>query len=577
MFKKVLCFFTNSIWFLLCVKHYYYFKKASLDIEYVQKHLLLRILKTNSKTMFGKRYEFSKIKSIADFQSKVPLSNYDSYLAYIDLIWQGKQNVLTKEPVLTMIPSSGSTAPSKYIPFTKSLQQEFWQGINPWICDLFLNKKRLLLGSSYWAISPIGGNNRIDGKIKIGFEEDSEYLGKLGKWLSNIVFAVPKEVVQIKDIEAWRYVTLVFLLKDKNLAYISVWNPTFLMLLIKPILSWSQLLVNDIENGTITTPVNIDTGLKRKILKKLSNNKKRAKELRFIFERWKTKHNNLKGGISLYEEIWPNLLLISCWTDGQAAHYIEELKNYFPNVEIQPKGLIATEGIVSFPLIGEEGTPLSINSHLFEFVEIGKIEQAEGEYFHHPKLAHQLRIGKLYSVIITTSGGLYRYRLQDIVKVVGFKKQCPLINFVNKEDKISDLVGEKLNEYHVLCVLNEVFRDYSLSPLFHMIAPEKGLNHSNYFYTVFLQFLHTDSITTNLLKSLVEKIEEKLQENYHYRYCRNLGQLSELRIFVINSDYKVQETYLRTCQSSGQILGTIKPSVLSSRIGWAKLFEGRFI
>lgn len=577
MFKKILYFFANSIWFLLCVKYHYYFKRSSLNIEYAQERLLLRILKRNSKTVFGKKYGFSRINNIADFRTRVPLSTYDSYSAYIELIWQGKQNVLTKESVLAMVPSSGSTAPSKYIPFTKSLQREFLNGINPWICDLFLNKKRLLFGSSYWSITPIGENNKINGRIKVGFEKDSEYFGKSGKYLLNILFAVPKEVAQIKDIEAFRYVTLLFLLRDKNLSYISVWNPTFLMLLLKSARDWNQMLINDIKNGTITLPVNLNIELKNKILKKLSRNTKRAEELSFIFGRWKRKGSTLLDGVSLYEEIWPNLVLVSCWADGNASYYMEELKTFFPRVEIQPKGLIATEGVVSFPLIGDTGAALSINSHFLEFIEIEKIEQAKVEYFQNTLLAHQLRVGKLYSVIITSSGGLYRYRLQDVVRVVGFRKQCPLIRFVSKENKISDLFGEKLNEHHVLHVLNEVFKRYSLSPSFYMIAPEKELNGSNYFYTVFLQFTRQNNGLNNLLKSLLEEIEGKLQENYHYRYCRDLGQLSKLRLFVINSDSNTQETYLRTYRSSGQRLGGIKPSILSTRVGWSNVFDGVFI
>ena len=52
-------------------------------------------------------------------------------------------------------------------------------------------------------------------------------------------------------------------------------------------------------------------------------------------------------------------------------------------------------------------------------------------------------------MILTTSGGLYRYRLKDIVRVTGFAGSVPLIKFMGKQDKVSDLFGEKLNERFV--------------------------------------------------------------------------------------------------------------------------------
>ncbi|NOX97451.1 MAG: GH3 auxin-responsive promoter family protein [Nitrospirae bacterium] len=576
MFKKLLYFFVNAVLFALWTKPYYCFKKRSASIEKVQRSILLRIVRRNSKTFFGKRHSFNEINNVDAFRMRIPLFTYDTYSAYVDLIREGKQNVLTREPVLALIPSSGSTAPSKYIPFTKGLKQEFLNGISPWMFDLFVNTRKLMFGSTYWSITPVGKNNTKNGRLKIGFDEDGEYLGKVERFFMSKLLSVPKEVSQIKNMEVFRYITLLFLLKDKNLSYVSVWNPTFLMLLLKSTVGWSELLVSDIRDGAITIPVNMDLNLKQTILEKLNRDRKRADELSAVFARWGRRPTVLLEGISLYEAIWPNLTLISCWADGNATRDAHELKTFFPNVKVQPKGLLATEGIVSFPLVGEDGAIVSINSHFFEFIEIEKADTAE-EPFQQTKLVHQLQMGKLYSVVITTSGGLYRYRLQDIIKVVGFKNECPLIHFVSKENNISDLFGEKLNEYHVSRVLNEALKNHSLSPSFWMIAPEKGLPDGDYFYTVFLQLSHQSNRVGNLLKSLSEQIEEKLQDNYHYRYCRNLGQLSKLRLFVINSDCNAQETYLRACQSSGQRLGAIKIATLSSKMGWAKTFGGNFV
>ena len=53
------------------------------------------------------------------------------------------------------------------------------------------------------------------------------------------------------------------------------------------------------------------------------------------------------------------------------------------------------------------------------------------------RLAHELERGRTYSVVVTTGGGLYRYRLGDLVNVVGFEAGCPLLRFVGREEASS--------------------------------------------------------------------------------------------------------------------------------------------
>ena len=54
-------------------------------------------------------------------------------------------------------------------------------------------------------------------------------------------------------------------------------------------------------------------------------------------------------------------------------------------------------------------------------------------------LAHELELNKQYEVVLTTSGGLYRYKLRDIIEVMGFDEGVPLFRFVGKAGYISDL------------------------------------------------------------------------------------------------------------------------------------------
>src|SRR6185295_10242297 len=142
--------------------------------------------------------------------------------------------------------------------------------------------------------------------------------------------------------------------------------------------------------------------------------------------------------------IWPKLALISCWGDGPARSAAESLARRFPHVEVQPKGLIATEAIVTIPFGGRH--PLAIGSHFFEFLDPNG----------NARLAQQLESGVEYTVVVTTAGGLYRYRLADRVTVDGWCDATPSLRFLGKEDSISDLFGEKLSDAFVAGVLDSL-------------------------------------------------------------------------------------------------------------------------
>ncbi|MFA6216705.1 MAG: GH3 auxin-responsive promoter family protein [Candidatus Omnitrophota bacterium] len=576
MIRKVQLFFANFFWLLLSVRRSYCFRASTFDVEKAQKKVLLRIIKRNRGSVFGKEHGFASLGGIADYQARVGVRTYDLYKGYIDCIAEGRQEILTSDPVLLLEPSSGSTAGPKYIPYNLRLYEEFKNGLSPWIFDLLSKRKRLLLGSAYWSISPITKADNKGSTIPVGFGDDAAYFGKLPGRLLNTILSVPFLVSRIEDGESYKYVTLYFLLRDRNLAFISVWNPSFLMLLLEPLEKWSLQLIKDIERGTVTLPENSNAGLKEALIKKCYRDRKRAEELRRILAHDYAQETGITGTKTMCERIWPNLSLISCWGDSHAALHVNEIRRLFPNIEIQPKGLLATEGIVSFPLIGESGAALSIRSHFFEFIELkDRYENSTDAVY--TKLAHQLEKGKLYSIVMTTGGGLYRYRLQDIIQVVGYKNQCPLARFISKESNISDVAGEKLNEFHVAAILKEAFNKYSLEPVFFLLAPERVVKKQAYFYALFLELKENNPGYDHCLFSLAQDLEKRLEENYHYAHCINLGQLLSVKLFVVNSQIPAAHIYVNTCREKGQKLGNIKPSVLSSRIGWSEYFEGRFI
>jgi hypothetical protein len=495
----------------------------------------METLKANKDTDYGQRYHFDSITSPARYRELVPLTTYDDYTPYIEQIRAGQQSVLTADPVRMFELTSGSASASKLIPYTGTLKNEFQHGLAPWIFDLYTHEPDLQRGTAYWSVTPLTDGKQVTpAGIPIGFESDSAYLGPLGKWLVDSVLAVPDTVKDLADIDVFRYVTLLFLLRRGDLRLISVWNPTFLSLLLDCLPQWWDRLLNDIEHGTVTPPISSKTD-------------------RFHFAPNPGHARTLKGTApNDYSQIWPRLRLISCWTDGPSAPFARQIQETFPQVILQGKGLLATEAFVSFPMLGAEGSVLSINSHFLEF-----IPTSGGE----PCLAHQLEVGQEYCVVATTGGGFYRYQLQDVVKVVGHWEQIPCIRFTGKTDHISDWFGEKLDERFVMQTLDKVFARHTPFPAFAMLAPEESIEGFRY-----VLYAERENLNSRLAKDL----DNALCENFHYAYCRKLGQLAALKIMAVTNG---AEKYLYACQARGQKLGNIKAPALQKTTGWREWFE----
>jgi hypothetical protein len=240
----------------------------------------------------------------------------------------------------------------------------------------------------------------------------------------------------------------------------------------------------------------------------------------------------------------PNLRVISCWTDANAAAPAANLAKLFPRARIQGKGLIATEGFISFPMSGNDGTALAIRSHFLEFIPLGSET---------PLLADQLDAGQQYAVVISTGGGLYRYQLDDVIEVVGRTGQCPLIRFVGRQGLISDWFGEKLNEAFVAGVLRESL----VEPRFAMLACDTDIPA----YVLYIDGEIPDNAAL--------EIDTCLRRAFHYDYARFLGQLKPLRICRVP---RAAEIYQQFCMRSGQKAGDIKPLALDRRNGWTRVF-----
>ena len=104
------------IWAKKHVKETENFKRNAVED---QEKLLLSLIKTAEKTLFGRERNFEKIKNIQDFQSAVQIADYEDLKTYIERVKKGQQNILWTETPEYFAKTSGTTSGSKYIPISK--------------------------------------------------------------------------------------------------------------------------------------------------------------------------------------------------------------------------------------------------------------------------------------------------------------------------------------------------------------------------------------------------------------------------------------------------------------------------
>jgi hypothetical protein len=533
----------NTAWWLASLPAAARFGRAMRDVEGEQRALLHRLLRRNAGTVYGRRHDFAGITSAEDYQARVPLVSYEDIIPEIEAMAAGTADVLFPGRPSSFVPTSGSMAATKLIPYNAELRAEFQAGIAPWVAGMFRDYPALFGGPGYWSISPATGTRRMTaGGIHIGCEDDTEYLHPAIARLLGRTMAVPAAVARIPDMAAFRYVTLLFLLRARELRLISVWNPTFLSLLLAPLVEWGEALARDVAQGTISSPGELSLSLPP-----LAPNPCRAREVEKALS---------ASEPARYELLWPRLALISCWTSAAAAGPARELARLFPHVPIAGKGLLATEGFVSFPLAARRGCAPAVRSHFFEFIDNGGASRT----------AWQLEEGAEYQVALTTGGGLYRYLLGDIVRVAGFAGACPLLEFIGRSGSVCDLYGEKLNEGHVAPAIATACAAAGIDAGFALLAPEGGNG-----YTLFLAA--GMPVAEDHCARLRDSLEQELRENIHYDYCRRLGQLSAINVCLLSlSPAAAQAIFLQTLLSRGRRAGSVKPACLDPDPHWRNRF-----
>lgn len=421
---------------------------------------LEKLIARNVNSAFGREHGFSEITDVATFRERVPMHDYEQLSPWVERAAAGERGVLTAESVQAFELTTGSSGRRKLIPWTASYQAELAKALGLWINGWLEKEPSVFAGRAYWSISPnFAKDERTMGGIPIGFKGDAAYFPQdVGHALAGWLAGC-----EVAPGEGYFQRTIAEL-SEVDLSLISVWSPTFFL---------------------------------------------RLDEL------FRDRHGDKR-----WVDVWPNLVMISCWADAQSAVWRRRVEDR-AGVRVEPKGLVATEGVTSIPL--GELRVIGEGVHFHEF-----IDRSSGELC----CADGLCAGREYEVVLTTGAGLWRYRTGDLI----IADERGSIEFLGRAGGGCDLVGEKVTQAAVI-------RAFSGNDVHGFIAVDE----QRCIYNIY-------SSGTG------DEVFSALKTNPYFEQAVNLQQIIVKRNTLPRDWFQRWESY--QVEKSGARMGDVKPPVL---------------
>jgi len=527
------------------------FEEATKNPISHQKKLLLEYLTRNKNTEYGKIHDFSSVRSIQDYQSKVPLTDSTALYQYVERLKNGENNILTADKVVFFATTTGTTAKPKLIPETNYSRSKKVNAIDIWGYYISRDHPKVFDGKILAIISP-----EIEGITKAGIPCGAES-GHSYKNLPGVIkhqYSLPYEVFEIKDCES-RYYTILRISMGQNITNIATLNPSTILLLCQKITNWQNRIIQDIASGTLYDGLAIEPDARKAIEKILNPNPKRAEELKNILR---------EKGELVPKNFWPDIEVIECWKGGAVKLYLKELPRYFGNILVRDFGCLSSEARSSITMSDDgAGGVLAIDTNFYEFIPKEEFDKENRRAL----LCDSLETGKEYYLIVTTAGGLYRYNIDDVVKVDGYFNKTPIIEFVQKGLNAVSLTGEKLYETHVIEAFNAALDKTRLMVAF-LCGSVQWEKTPRYIFLVEFHEDPDDSVKELLLRTIEEGL---YSQNEEYALMRHSQQLASPILKIVKKGGF--ERYRNKRVSGGAHDGQFKLPELIADLNFQKNFE----
>ncbi len=481
------------------------FLTACMHGRETQRQLLRRLIERHADTRFGRDHGLAAVGNYADFRRAVPVGDYDSLAHYHRAVYQGDTEALfpPDAPPLMFALTSGTTGEPKRIPVTAESLGNYRRGWNAFGIKVYndhpaawLRKILQITSSPVESHSPAG--------VPCG--AISGLLAGTQKRIVRRMYPVGPEIMGIDD-PAAKYYTILRLSVPEDVALISTANPSSVIKLLAAAEQHAERLLRDLRDGTLTPPGDLPDGLAARL--RLRKHPALVRKLEACIAR---------DGRLCCRHFW-DLAALMHWTGGTLGLYLPEVRRRTGDVPIRDIGLLASEGRLSIPLhSGDPGGLAEVTSSFLEFIPADEIDSADPIVL----TSDQLDVGEEYFLVLSNYAGLWRYNINDRVRVTGYFGQTPIFVFLSKGAHTANLTGEKLTEHQLVHAVGEAARQLAL-PIQRFITQGHFTSPPHYRLTVELDG-HDPA-------ALAEVVDRQLQSlNIEYAGKRRSARLGPLRV-----------------------------------------------
>ena len=450
---------------------------SSRAAEDTNRELLLRLLEDNKDTEYGKQYGFAHIHDADAYRASVPLTTYDDYEDAIDRMTEkGETNILTAYPVVYYASTSGTSGAPKKIPVSdkglevfRNYSTSMFMSVES---EFYKNTMMKNIPDGYWlAVMNLVQTPLPDGTMFGSISAaclDDEGLKAIPYFATS-----PLEVFSCTGSANFKYLHARYGIAQRNVTQlVGPYIPALLDLMNYIKDEW-KMLVDDIRNGTIGAEITMPDELRAKLEADLQPDPKRADELEREFSKGFDR--------TIMRRIWPNLSGISSIWAGNFSSYARKLQEFSGrSIPYYTMSYVSSEGIFGVARHPYDQCYVMLpGSCFFEFIPVNTQEDDDDP---NPQtvLFDEVQEGKDYELVITNQSGFYRYRMGDVIRVIGFYNESPMITFKYRKKNIVSIAGEKFTEDHLLSAVRSFERKTGINVIDFCMYPDRDAEPGRY-------------------------------------------------------------------------------------------------
>jgi hypothetical protein len=475
----------------------------------VQGELLAELLAAHADTAFGNAHNFGRIRNYHDFTAAVPVCTYEYYRPYIQRVLHGETSALlpADQKVLMFSMTSGTTGEPKHIPVTSRFLDDIRRGWNTFGVNVLKQHPKAWIRPIVQISSSM---NEVTSPKGLPCGAISGLLAGTQKRIVRMMYIVPQWVTDILDPTA-RFYTILRYSIEHDVAFITTANPSSTIKLIEVGQAHTERLIRDIADGTYTPPPDGKPPVGREGTFK--PNPALAKRLDEAVAR---------DGVLLPKHFW-KLSFLTNWTGGSLGLYVRHLRKLFPGVPIHDIGLLASEGRFSIPL--QRDTPAGVAEITSNFLEFIPAEDRRKD--NPPTLrVHELDEGAEYFLVFSNWTGLFRYNLDDRIRVVGHMGHSPIFEFLSRGLYTANITGEKITEHQVVHAMERARQQTG-------VAVERFVMQGRFAATPYYE-LRLEGLAPAEAKALAEAMDRALVEiNIEYESKRKSHRLESIQPVIL--------------------------------------------